>query len=45
MVICIVVLQAKLVLAHSVDGTQRLADPVSKMMSKFWGGVPKVIGP
>ena len=37
--------QAKLVGTHSLDGTHKLADPVSKITSKFCGGVPRVIGP
>lgn len=30
-----VLLHAKLLSAHSLDGTHKLADPVSKMISKF----------
>jgi hypothetical protein len=40
-----VLLQAKLDGAHSLDGTQRLADPVSKIMLNSCGGVPRVSGP
>lgn len=34
-----------LVIWQCAEGTQRLADPVSKTTLKLWGGVPNVMGP
>jgi len=37
--------QASSVGSHSLEGTQRLEEPVSKMMVNSWGGVPMVMLP
>ena len=36
---------ARLVIAHFLDGTHKLDEPVSNTTLNFWGGVPIEIGP